>query len=320
MMAIMLIILVILIASFVIGGFIVFKKIKETDPNNSDNTIKRTIETTQEFLPFEDIKDNMIDLGQHQYRAIIKCDSLNYSLKSDKEQNLIEFSYQSFVNSLSHPVQIYIATKIMDNTNMLNLLKVDIEESIENFPILAEYGEIFYGDMENIYTEIGNNKEKNKYIVVPFNEGIALTNSTDEEKYEYSYKELQNRCQIIMEGLKSSGVNCNLLNTKELIELLYTAYHKDNANQSKNIVNGEFLKMSVSGKEIKELTHEETLDWILYVAQSRLKDEILNNRTSDENIKERTSKAIDGLSNIRDNVAGKYKEDFNIDSKINFFE
>lgn len=321
MMTIFIIILIVMLVVFGAVGYFAFKKIKETDPNSADNSVKRNIATAQQFLPFEDIKDNMMDLGQHQYRAIIKCESLNYSLKSDKEQNVIELAYQSFLNSLTHPIQMFIVTKTMDNTNMLKILKTDITEAIKDFPILEEYGEVFYEDMGNIYSEIGNNKEKNKYIIVPYNDSVTLTNSNDDEKYEYSYKELQNRCQILMEGLQSVGVKCSLLDTKGIIELLYTTYHKDNVSQAENIINGEFLKMSVKGKDkLAEIKHEDILDWILYEAQLRLETEICNDKTSNSDVKERASVAINDISSLRDNIAGKYKTDFNINDKIDFYE
>lgn len=300
----------------VIGG-LTYWKIKSTDPNNIDVSNKANIDTAQDFLPFEDIKDSVIHLGLHQYRAIIKCNSINYNLKTEKEQDIIELSYQRFLNSLSHPISIFVQTKTMDNTNMMKNLKEDIEKSIADFPILSEYGQVYYDSMANIYSEIGNNKEKNKYIIVPFNDAILLTNSSEQEKYEYSIKEIQSRCQIIIDGLQGIGIQSQILNTKEIADLVYSSYHKDNASQIESIVNGDFLSMMVEGDDkLGDITDEGRLDWIIYEAQLRLETELANEKATSPNVKKKAVEAINELNSIRDALAGHYKTDIDISDKI----
>ena len=115
-------IMVVVFAVFGIMGVLVYMQIKKTDPSNVDTSLKTNGDTTQEMLPFEDIKDSMIHLGDFRYRAVIKVSSLNYNLKTEKEQDVIELSYQRFLNSLSHPIQMVVYTKMMDNTKMLESL------------------------------------------------------------------------------------------------------------------------------------------------------------------------------------------------------
>lgn len=314
-------IMVIVFAVFGIVGVVVFMQIKKTDPSNIDTSLKTTSDTTQEMLPFEDIKDSMIHLGNFQYRAVIQVGSLNYNLKTEKEQDVIELSYQRFLNALSHPIQMVVYTKIMDNTKMLESLREDILESIESFPILEEYGEYYFGEMTNIYDNIGNNKEKKKYIIVPFDDAVLLTNSTDQEKYEYAMNELQNRCLIIIDGLQSLGLQADFLKSDELIDLLYTVYHKDSANQSENIASGDFLSLLVDGNDkLMDLSHEARLDWILYETQKRLEMELSTDKAVDNELKARANLAIQKISDLRNEVAGYYKEDSNKDIEVDFFE
>ena len=310
-------IIAVFISIFGLIGGLTYWKIKNTDPTTTDSSSKSNIETAQDFLPFEEIKDNVIHLGLHQYRAVIKCNSINYSLKTEKEQDVIELSYQRFLNSLNHPISMFIQTKEMDNSLMMKSLKDDIEKSIEEFPILSEYGQIFYENMGNIYNEIGNNKEKNKYIIVPFNDAILLTNSSEEEKYGYALKESQSRVQLIIDGLQSVGIQAKALNTNEIIDLVYSAYHKDNASQIKNIIDGDYLSMTVTGEDkMSNVTDEGRLDWIIYEAQIRLENELLNNNGVNKTIKNKTLKAINNLNEIRDDLAGFYKTETDISNKV----
>lgn len=311
-------IVILIIFILVVGGMfgLAFWKIKQTNPNNIDTSLNPNADTTQDFLSFEDIKDGVYHLGNHQYRAVIKCSSINYELKTEKEQDIVELSYQRFLNSLSNPISILVQTREMDNSKMLKTLKEDIQQSIEDFPILAEYGELYYNSMENLCAEIGNSKTKNKYIIVSYNDAISLTNSTEEEKYEYALREINNRCHIIKDGLQSVGIHSEILNTKELIELAYSSYNKDSASQAENITSGEFMKMIVSGEDkLSQVTEEGRLDWILYEAQMRLETELVGETLNDD-MKDRAVSAINELNKIRDELAGHYKTDVNVEKKI----
>lgn len=314
-------IMVVFFAVFGIVGVVVFMQIKKTDPSNIDNSLKSNTDTTQDMLPFEDIKDSMIHLGNFKYRAVIQVGSLNYNLKTEKEQDVIELSYQRFLNSLSHPIQMAVYTKVMDNTKMLESLREDIVQSLEDFPILEDYGEYYFNEMTNIYDNIGNNKEKKKYIIVPYDEAIELTNSTDQEKYEYAMNELQNRCLIVIDGLQSLGLQADFLKSDELIDLLYTVYHKDSANQSENISSGDFLSLLVDGDDkLMDLSHEARLDWILYESQKRLEMELSTDKAVDNDLKARANLAIQKISELRNEIAGYYKEDSNQDIQIEYFD
>lgn len=314
---------VIILFVAVIGGMIGLTvwKIKQTDPSNVDTSVKSQVDTAQDFLPFDDIRDGVIHLGNHQYRAVIECGSINYDLRTESEKDIIEMSYQGFLNSLSHPISILNQTRTVDNTKMLNNLSNDIGKAKETFPQLAEYGELYYQSMEMLPEQIGNNKQKKKYIIVPYNEAINLTNSTEEEKYIDSLKELQNRCQMICDGLMSVGVNCKILNTGQLIDLMYSSYHKDEANQADNILNGEFLSMVVDGEnKLSNITDEGRLDFIIYETQLRLQTELANENGVSQDIKDRTNLVIKNLENLRKEVAGYYKSDVTKkDDNIRYF-
>jgi hypothetical protein len=291
-------------------GFAVYTVMKKTDPRRIDTSTIDTITTAQEFLPFEDIRDGMIILGGHKYRMVIEATSTNYNLKTDKEKELIEISFQRFLNSLTFPITFYVQTKKIDNSKMLSLLEEEIKATVSQFPELEEYGEIYLNEMMNLEGYIGNNKQKKKYIIVPYEEAINLPNLSDEEKYEYSLKEIYTRASIIVDGLSAVGIKARILDTKELAELVYSTYHKDNYSHVENITSGEFLSLIVDSKDRKmdNLTEDAKLDWILYEAQMRLKTELLGDNMPDF-IRASAEKAIADIERIRDEVGGYYKQE-----------
>ncbi|MFI3211203.1 MAG: hypothetical protein R3Y64_09195 [Peptostreptococcaceae bacterium] len=295
-----LVILAPVILMVALAGVAVHRQIKKTDPNNVDASNSHQVDTTRDFLPYEDIKDNMIDLGMFQYRAIIKCSSINYHLKTDQEKEIIEMSYQRFLNSLSHPISILVQKKESNNTNSLELLQKDIDNTLKTFPGLSQYADVYYRTMDNVLNDIQNNKQTDKYIIVPFNDAVTLTSSTDEEKYEYAMKELRSRCSIIIEGLQGVDIKSNILNTNELIDLVYCAYHKECSSQSESIVSGEFTSLLVEAEDkIFNSTDKTKLDWILYEAQVRINTEIANSGSADKDLQDKSIKIINRIGKIR---------------------
>lgn len=113
---------------------------------------------------------------------------------------------------------------------------------------------------------------------MPYSAAGDMQGLSDSEKEEYSMDELRNRCLNIIDGLSTIGIKCKLYNKKELMELVYSAYHKDSHLDFEQIANGDFLSLIVSSKDntARDLNGEARLDWILYEAQKRIEVELLN--------------------------------------------
>lgn len=310
-MNIVLIIVVTLVFFIILGamGYVIIKQISKTDPSKNDKSVLNDIETAQDFLPFENIKDGVINLGGHDYRAIIECSSTNYNLKTDKEKEIIEVSFQRFINSLTFPISFFIQTKMMDNTKILTQMEEELKKAIEAHPQMEEYANIYFNEMSNLSEYIGNNRQKKKYIIVPYNEAINLGRLSNKEKYEHSVKEVKQRAAILTDGLASMGVKATLLDTKGLVDLIYSTYHKDSFAHYESIVNGEFLSLIVDGEKNPEenLTNDMRMDWILYEAQMRIRNEITNKEIP-ATIKNEYEKAIKELDKLRDEFGAYYKK------------
>lgn len=258
-------------------GGAVWYQLKKTDPSNTDVSVRTDIETAQDFLPFETIQDSMVHLGNHQYRAYIEANSINYNLKTDKEKQIIESSFQRYLNSLTFPTSIFTHTKTMDNTKQMRLLEEDIQATLLDHPDLAEYANNYYEEFGNIYERIGNTKQKKKYIIVPFDEAGELTNSSDEEKYDYVVKEMYNRGQNVIDGLAGMGIEAKFLDTPEIIELATSVYHRGNHMHVEGVVEGDFTSLIVEGTNHQEsMDTKDKLDVILVEALKKIEIEVLS--------------------------------------------
>ena len=283
--------------------FAVTRQLKKADSEVLDTSTSDNIETAQEFLPFKNIRDGVIDMGGHDYRLVIECSSTNYNLKTDTEREMIELSFQKLLNSLTFPITMFIQTKVLDNTKILSQMEEEIKTVIKQHPQMEDYALNYFEEMSNLSDYIGNNKQKKKYIIVPYNEATTLGKLSEEEKYEYSIKELQQRGLILVDMLAGMGIKGTVLDTKGLAELVYSTYHKDNFGHYENVVNGEFLSLLVEGERNPEegLSNDKRADWILYEAQMRFKTELLD-KDIPEPLKEDYREIVKNIDKIRKEI------------------
>jgi len=297
-------IMVLMFVIFGAFGVAIYFIVKKVDPKNQDVTERNDITSAQEFLPFEDITNNMIVLGNHKYRAVLSCSSTNYQLKTAGEREQIEMAFQRFLNTITFPISFFIQTKVIDNTARLKALEKDISKTVDDFPNMAAYAEQYQKDMANLSQVIGNNQQKKRYIIVTYDDAGALGTLSEDEKVVYAEKELQHRCNGIISNLQAVGVHAEVMKTSELIELVYSCYYRDDYSYAEAISQKEPFALFVNGKEDKfrDLPKTKLLDLILGEAINKIE---LSNIGTDPG----GHKALESLKELRDKYAGYFKED-----------
>lgn len=253
--------IIILLAFFVVITVIVVVVLKKTDPKNQDSSENDHIKEAQQFLPFDDISENMIMLPNQQFRAVLECSCLNYQLKTSDERNQIEMSFQRFLNTINFPISIFLQTKTIDNTARLKQLDNEIKAAVQDHPGLKAYADQFRRDMEDINSQIGNSHQKKRYIIVTYDDVQLLDNLSKEEQAHYAAKEIRNRCNLLKDNLEGVGINSHMMSTQELIELVYSCYYRDDFSYAESIANKDAFALIVNGKEdlFEGLSKEETV-------------------------------------------------------------
>jgi len=83
---------------------------------------KAKVPSTQAFVPIKEIKEGVVVMRDGSLRVALLLSSVNFALKSEEEKNSIIGSYQSFLNSLGYPIQIYIKSRKLHLDGYLNSL------------------------------------------------------------------------------------------------------------------------------------------------------------------------------------------------------
>lgn len=268
-----------------------------------DESVATDITEAQKFLPFEDIRENVIVLPGHRYRAVLECSSVNYTLKTAGERDLIEASFQQFLNSLPCPITIFTQTKLIDNSKRQRILEENVAKVLEEYPQMEEYARQYSKDMANLSNVIGNSLQKKRYIIVPYDEVDLLGELSEEEKVHYAAREVRNRCNVIKSNLDAVGVNSVIMDTKGLVELVYSSYHRDDFSFAEAISNGEAFALFVDGTEDKFAGRpdEATLDQVLMETINKL-------QLGGLDMTETGRAVLEGVQSLRSEHAGYYKE------------
>lgn len=213
------------------------------------------------FMEFDNIEDNMIvQRNENRYLMVIGCQGVNYDLMSEMEKNSVEESFVQFLNTLRYPIQMYIQTRAVNLESSLRGYKEklkEVEDKYNNLEIrynqmldsgdytdeqlqkayfeltrqanLKEYGNSVIQDTERMSLN-RNILNKTYYIVVSYYAAEAGNDKLDKEEIKnIAFSELYTRCQSIISSISPCGVRGKILRTNELVELLYMAYNRDEA-------------------------------------------------------------------------------------------
>lgn len=200
--------------------------------------------STQHFLDFSEIRDGVVVMKDGSLRAVLMISSINFSLKSQEEQDAIIYAYQEFLNSMDFPLQILIQSRKLDIDGYLEklsnqemkqqneLLRIQTAEYMEYVRELVEMAQIMSKNFYVVIPYSGSGDQKNKKGVKEFlNPAVVVTQS--EKAFQKARTRLLQRLSHVESGLQSLGLRVMPLETQELIELLYNTYNPSNYESEK---------------------------------------------------------------------------------------
>ncbi len=204
-----------------------------------------------DLVDVKEIKEKTVVVKDGSLRQIIMVGGVNFSLKSDTEQNIITQGYQTFLNSIDFPLQIVIhSRKVNIDKYIESLLQ---RKEVEPSPILQnqieEYTKFVKGFVEQnaimekiflvvvsfyplasgiqsvkkasgILSSLGLGKKKGTAAEV------TAQHAEDEAKeFGENLAQLNQRVTQITTGLLNIGLEATLLDDEQLVELFYNFYN-----------------------------------------------------------------------------------------------
>lgn len=196
--------------------------------------------TTQEHLPIEDIKDNLVILKDGSCVLILSVSSVNFDLLSEKEQDAIIYAYGALLNSLTFPIQIMIRSQKKDISSYLNLLEKQ-EAKKASSPLLSKQINSYRKFVAEMVKK-NNVLDKKFYVVIPFSSlemGVApnltsLFRKNTGLPFEIDYilpkakDALLPKRDHLIKLFARIGLVAQQMENKDLIKLFYNIYNSDN--------------------------------------------------------------------------------------------
>lgn len=220
---------------------------KQTHPDDS----------TQRYLPFSEIRDNVVIMKDGSARIVLKVEAVNFLLKSEQEQDSIIYSFQHFLNALQFPIQILIRSLKVDIEGYLNRLK--IMTAGQKNPLLKDQSERYIEFLTNL-VNVAQIMKKEFYIIIPHDEvdnksvaprsmfqvvksffaGVSQTVTYEEirrnqARVDYLKKRLMEKAGMIKGSLEFVGLRSEILNKDQLIELMISYYDPKVNSVSKSL-------------------------------------------------------------------------------------
>ncbi len=203
--------------------------------------------STQRYLPFSQIRENIIIMKDDSARLVMKCSTVNFLLKNTDEQDSIIISFQRFLNSLDFPIQILVRSKKLDIDWYLNnlndkalkqknpLLQNQTYEYIEYLRKLIEVAQIMKKEFYIIlpYDTNENKSVKDDSIMWVFNTFWQSINGwqdllkirTQIKNFSKSKKWLIARSNSIKTWLENVWLRADILDKQELVSFLTEYYN-----------------------------------------------------------------------------------------------
>lgn len=203
-------------------------------------------DSTQRYLPFSEVRDNVIIMKDGSARMVLKVEAVNFLLKSEQEQDSMIYSFQHFLNALQFPIQILIRSLKVDIEGYLTRLK-NLTAGQTN-PLLKDQSERYVEFLTNLVS-VAQIMKKEFYIIVPHDEvndqsvsprgmfqmvksfwsGVSQTVTYDEvrrnlARIDYLKKRLTEKCGIVKWSLEFVGLKSQILGKDQLIELMISYY------------------------------------------------------------------------------------------------
>ena len=244
-------------------------KEKKEQESEQEEDIKTTSKTSNvqskqsifNFMEFDSVRDNMIIQKKGaRYLMVVECQGINYDLMSGVEKTSVEEGFVQFLNTLRYPVQIYIQTRSINLESSLAVYREkvkNVEMKLTNMQMqyeqmresgeysveqlrkaffeltkqanLYEYGKSVLQDTEKMSLN-KNILNKKYYLIIPYYSAEAGNDKLDKNEIEgIAFSELYTRAQSLIRSISVCGVRGKILRSNELIELLYMAYNRDEA-------------------------------------------------------------------------------------------
>ncbi len=179
--------------------------------------------TTQQHLQMEDIKDDLMILKNGGAALILQSSALNFGLLSEVEQHSVVLSFAQMLNSLSFPIQIMIYSQRLNINSYLHLL--ERARTMQRNPLLSQMIDRYKNFVTQVIKE--NDVLDKKFYVIAYTSSLEMGFGfkNKEARLKRAQAILWPRRDQLIRQLARVGLKANQLTSLEMLQLLYDIYN-----------------------------------------------------------------------------------------------
>lgn len=274
------VILGVMVALFGTMAFVLVRMLKKTNNTGGQpaesGKVSISTESSQNFVPFSTVENDVMYLGGYEYRAIIEVSSVNYHFKNPDEQDALENSFSTLLNMIQYPFSMFVQTREIDINDIVVRLSKNIDQTVAVFPGLADYGRNYLAYMRMLKAQTGCTKQKKKYIVLSCNEGNVADGESDADRKTLTVDALKERVDLVRNNLSAVGLTSRMLTTPEIVELFYSLTHREDDSIVDGIRDGQYTADIVCGRKKERLTPLDDAIRIIQEAENKYTLEVMS--------------------------------------------
>ena len=168
--------------------------------NSKEISKEENKESVLDFMNFYSIQNDMIVQKKgKRFLMVLQCQGINCDLMSEMEKSSVEEGFIQFLNTLTHPIQLYIQTRKVNLTSSIETYKRKLRETEDNL------NRVRYQYERMKKNESADSKELNKLL-------FEVTKQTN--LYEYT--------KDVIRNTEMMSLNKNILNKQYYIIISYS--------------------------------------------------------------------------------------------------
>lgn len=215
---------------------------------------------SQNLVAIKDVRRDTLLLKNGSICQVLMVGGVNFSLKSEEEQNLLTTSYQNFLNSIDFSMQILVHSRKININHYLDDLGKRLEQ--ESSPLLqSQISE--YREFIRQFVSENAIMEKMFLVIVPWHPVMIAKASTsgfklpffgkktdaaaeektkqesedqkEEKMLDENLPQLEQRVNQVIRGLSQVGLDAEVLKNEALIELFFNLYNPESIERETSV-------------------------------------------------------------------------------------
>ncbi|WP_242057307.1 hypothetical protein [Pseudalkalibacillus hwajinpoensis] len=223
---------------------------------------KHNVELDEEPSIFQDLLHDVKEIKHHMIRhhddtfiMFAEVEPVNYFLLSDKEQEAIDVTMETWLSQVNYNVKPYLQNRFIDLSDPIEEMRQNMMKAEDLHENALEYGKSMVDDLTR-WQAIAPRYETKRYLIFSYKVKVSDITADDKEEFENkiidkAFAELYRRVNTAKSQLRKARMYVELLPDEGILDVLYHTFNRRKAvrNRFKDFGANEMLALYVTADQ-----------------------------------------------------------------------